>query len=182
MISDDGLRQQTTLDDAVAELAKKVENGLEVAEESDEEQQKDTGPVDVAEKWKAQSRNFKTWALNQAEKITAVHMDRELHDKKDEGLSVRDLLHRQERPKTIKNPRDYQLELFERAKAENTIAVLDTGSGKTLIAVLLLRHVIDEELERQAAGHLHRISFFLVGLPEAYTNIALTAGRCIPSL
>lgn len=62
----------------------------------------------------------------------------------------------------VKNPREYQIELFERAKKSNTIAVLDTGSGKTLIAVLLLRWIIDNELEDRAAGKLPRISFFLV--------------------
>ena len=62
----------------------------------------------------------------------------------------------------ISTPREYQVELFERAKAENIIAVLDTGSGKTLIAVLLLQHVIKEELERRALGLDKRISFFLV--------------------
>lgn len=32
-----------------------------------------------------------------------------------------------------------QTELFERAKKENVIACLDTGAGKTLIAVMLLQ-------------------------------------------
>ncbi|KAG6529354.1 hypothetical protein ZIOFF_011551 [Zingiber officinale] len=33
----------------------------------------------------------------------------------------------------------YQLEVLEKAKKENTIIFLETGSGKTLIAVMLLR-------------------------------------------
>lgn len=80
------------------------------------------------------------------------------------------------------DPREYQVELFERAKSQNTIAVLDTGtcipaqldvipffspncttgSGKTLIAVLLLKHIIQNELIDRANGKPPRISFFLV--------------------
>jgi hypothetical protein len=38
------------------------------------------------------------------------------------------------------------------------------GSGKTLIAVLLLRHIIGKELEDRALGKKKRISFFLVAI------------------
>ncbi|KAF0329177.1 RNase3 domain protein [Colletotrichum asianum] len=62
----------------------------------------------------------------------------------------------------IGTPREYQIELFERAKMRNIIAVLDTGSGKTLIAALLLQHVLQNEVEDRAAGKPRRIAFFLV--------------------
>ncbi|RPB29394.1 hypothetical protein L211DRAFT_11749 [Terfezia boudieri ATCC MYA-4762] len=62
----------------------------------------------------------------------------------------------------INDPREYQQELFEIAKEQNTIAVLDTGSGKTLIACLLLRHTVDQELQSRKEGKQRRVSFFLV--------------------
>ncbi|KKK13664.1 hypothetical protein ARAM_005525 [Aspergillus rambellii] len=62
----------------------------------------------------------------------------------------------------VLDPREYQIELFERAKSENTIAVLATGAGKTLIAVLLLKHTIEKELNDRAEAKAHRVSFFLV--------------------
>ena len=63
----------------------------------------------------------------------------------------------------LTSPTEYQIELFERAKERNTIVVLDTGSGKTLIAILLLRHVVEQEFERRAAGGERRVAFFVVG-------------------
>lgn len=36
--------------------------------------------------------------------------------------------------------RAYQLEMFEFAKKHNTIVVLGTGTGKTFISVLLIKH------------------------------------------
>jgi endoribonuclease Dicer len=48
-----------------------------------------------------------------------------------EELSIRQLLASQETTQIITTPREYQLELFQRATHQNTIAVLDTGSGKT---------------------------------------------------
>ncbi|TWU71113.1 Dicer-like protein 1 [Metarhizium rileyi] len=64
--------------------------------------------------------------------------------------------------KIITSPRQYQIDLFERAKQQNTIVVLDTGSGKTYIAVLLLRHILALELEHRAAGQPKKVAFFLV--------------------
>jgi endoribonuclease Dicer len=79
----------------------------------------------------------------------------------DVGLSTQQLLEEDNRT-ALTDPREYQLELFERAKKENTIAVLDTGSGKTFIAVLLIRHVLDQEIERKSAGLVPRTAFFMV--------------------
>ncbi|KAK0536448.1 Dicer-like protein 1 [Tilletia horrida] len=45
-------------------------------------------------------------------------------------------------------PRKYQLALYEQAKKHNIIACLDTGAGKTLVAVMLLQWYNDLELER----------------------------------
>ncbi|KZF23112.1 hypothetical protein L228DRAFT_219379 [Xylona heveae TC161] len=77
-------------------------------------------------------------------------------------LSTKNLISKHGLSQIISSPRGYQVELFERAKHQNTIAVLDTGSGKTLIAVLLLRHMIDRELADRGAGKPKRVSFFVV--------------------
>lgn len=76
--------------------------------------------------------------------------------------SAKWLVNQSENRQIISSPREYQVELFNRAKEKNIIAVLDTGSGKTLIAVLLLRHIFAQELEDRALGQQRRISFFLV--------------------
>ncbi|KAG9237330.1 hypothetical protein BJ875DRAFT_159968 [Amylocarpus encephaloides] len=86
----------------------------------------------------------------------------QVHPDDEANQSTRWLVDQAENREIISTPRDYQVELFERAKERNTIAVLDTGSGKTLIAVLLLRHIFAQELEDRALGKAKRISLFLV--------------------
>ncbi|KAI8617472.1 P-loop containing nucleoside triphosphate hydrolase protein [Chytriomyces sp. MP71] len=54
-------------------------------------------------------------------------------------------------------PRGYQRFIFELAKSRNTIVVLPTGTGKTLISLLLIKHVT----ERDYASPKKRVSVFL---------------------
>ncbi|KNC99522.1 uncharacterized protein SPPG_04913 [Spizellomyces punctatus DAOM BR117] len=58
--------------------------------------------------------------------------------------------------------RDYQQQLFEMAKDSNIIAVMDTGMGKTLIAGLLIKHMVEVEHASRLAGGKKRVVAFLV--------------------
>ena len=60
-------------------------------------------------------------------KHTRQETQRAIENADEESLSVRALMAKQDSTKIITDPREYQLELFERAKSENIIAVLDTG-------------------------------------------------------
>ncbi|KIX04414.1 uncharacterized protein Z518_05282 [Rhinocladiella mackenziei CBS 650.93] len=80
----------------------------------------------------------------------------------------------------IDQAREYQQELFERAKEENVIAVLDTGSGKTLIAALLIRHFLEQELISRSQGHPPKIVFFLVNSVHLATQQARFLNNNLP--
>lgn len=67
-----------------------------------------------------------------------------------------------EAKKIIDKARDYQQELFELAQLSNVIAVLDTGSGKTLIACLLIEWMAKQELLDRDNGKPPRLALFLV--------------------
>ncbi|KAF2671699.1 hypothetical protein BT63DRAFT_177682 [Microthyrium microscopicum] len=114
-------------------------------------------PPEPPAKSAARTAVFSDWIASEIETLSKERVKGQTEDLQ----SIEALLSRQDNVK-ITDPRDYQLELFERAKKENTIAVLDTGAGKTLIAVLLLRHVLDQEIEDRATGKARRYAFFLV--------------------
>ena len=60
-------------------------------------------------------------------------------------------------------PREYQYELYLKAVEENVIAVLDTGSGKTLIAVMLIKSIAAREREeRMKRRHVSVISMTMM--------------------
>ena len=134
----------------------------DAAVESESEAESSNVLQSRAEKRRARTCLFNSWIFRAAEKNLSAQIRRDEKTAADEELSIRALLAQNESTPVITDPREYQIELFERAKKQNTIAVLDTGSGKTLIAVLLLRHVIDQELEDRHQGKPPRISFFLV--------------------
>ena len=56
-------------------------------------------------------------------------------------------------------PRDYQLELLDSAIEENTIVNLGTGSGKTFIAVMMIREFQHEIL---GCWKTHKRTIFIV--------------------
>lgn len=73
-------------------------------------------------------------------------------------------------------PRSYQLELAELAKSGNVLVCLDTGSGKTLISVLLLQHMHSHPTPSPAEPH--KVSFFLVNLvPLVHQQSSVIAGN-----
>lgn len=54
-------------------------------------------------------------------------------------------------------PREYQYEIFKEAVKQNTIAVLDTGAGKTLISVMLIKHMRAIEDEKYQASPTYKV-------------------------
>ena len=147
---------------ATEELDSKEGSNNGESEDTDEDIDHKPERPKLSERRREQNKKFSSWLSQRAEQVTKEQVKAKVLSVDDEALSIRHLMSKQESNVIITNPRDYQVELFEKAKKQNVIAVLDTGSGKTLIAVLLLRHVLDQELEDRASGKKPRISFFLV--------------------
>lgn len=58
-------------------------------------------------------------------------------------------------PKRTFEPREYQIEMLEESLRRNIIIALDTGSGKTHIAVLRMKREIERESRKVCAPFLH---------------------------
>ena len=80
-----------------------------------------------SDRHRAQNAKFLAWLSQRAQKITKDEVQAIVENAKEETLSTRSLMAKQETDVIITSPREYQLELFERAKVQNIIAVLDTG-------------------------------------------------------
>jgi endoribonuclease Dicer len=116
----------------------------------------------VSERRRADNAKFQSWLeRHQAEVVKTVQKSQ---TGEPAYMSFARMIKQNETKKIIASPREYQIELFERAKQKNIIAVLDTGAGKTLIAALLLRHILEQEVEGRAAGKPKKVAFFLVSL------------------
>ncbi|OAA62582.1 Ribonuclease III [Niveomyces insectorum RCEF 264] len=145
------------------------EEGEDSEDEDDDEedatdlatQKKKSQMLDVSQKKRADYAAFDSWLAENRDNI-AKTKKKAAEALTDEDKTSAALMREFESTKIIESPRDYQIELFEKAKRKNIIAVLDTGSGKTLVAALLLRHTIDTELGDRALEKPHRVSFFLV--------------------
>ena len=109
---------------------------------------KDAGPKQhgVSERRRAQNARFNSWWVNpstrnstnavtkatyrlasRAERVTKEEVKAAVASASDDELSIRTLMSKQESTVIITDPREYQVELFEKAKKQNIIAVLDTG-------------------------------------------------------
>ncbi|XP_077992351.1 antiviral innate immune response receptor RIG-I-like [Glandiceps talaboti] len=58
---------------------------------------------------------------------------------------------------TQKDPRSYQVELYEKAIQEDSIVFLPTGTGKTLIAAMVVSHMLQQNPKRQIVFLVDRV-------------------------
>lgn len=97
--------------------------------DEDEEQAKDVGQAQKAPiaKKRKQDMQFQEWLeKNQKEVLAASREDMGSRLERLDNISVEKLL-KGSTERIIASPREYQIDLYERAKNENTIVVLDTG-------------------------------------------------------
>jgi len=81
-------------------------------------------------------------------------------------------------------PREYQQNIFETIKEKNSLVVLPTGLGKTLIALMLSKHRI-EQFPKQKILFLaptrplaqQHFDYFKANLPELYAELELFTGK-----
>ena len=143
------------------ETVKSASNGDDINSESDSESQpgEDAKPRKMSERRRIQNAKFTSWLVEavllafatyllkscrlsrRAEHVTKEEVKATIQatDIDDEALSIRNLMSKQESNVIITDPREYQTELFEKAKKQNIIAVLDTGMSN-IVSKMRRRH------------------------------------------
>ncbi|KAG0213570.1 Dicer-like protein 1 [Mortierella sp. GBA30] len=82
-------------------------------------------------------------------------------------------------PDPYLTPRRYQVELFKKAQQGNVIAVMDTGSGKTLVAVMLIKEMIRREKDSLRILTERKICFFVVNnVPLVFQQASVIRANC----
>lgn len=104
----------------------KADHSLSHSDSEGEQHQAAAIPKD-SERRRVQNAKFSAWLSRRTEKITKDEVQTIIDNADEETLSIRSLMAKQGATAIITTPREYQLELFERAKKQNIIAVLDTG-------------------------------------------------------
>ncbi|KAH0547716.1 hypothetical protein FGG08_000206 [Glutinoglossum americanum] len=94
----------------------------------------------VSERRRRQNAKFHSWFSTRAKTICKEDLKTTVQAVDDAALSTRSLISKQESTVIITDPREYQTELFERAKKQNIIAVLDTDS----VTLVFQQHAVLE--------------------------------------
>ncbi|KAL2001633.1 hypothetical protein VTN02DRAFT_1518 [Thermoascus thermophilus] len=108
-----------------------LDGGDELAGSTDSEAEDQSAAhthQDATQRRRVQNAKFEALLSKHAQSVTAEDVKAALKSTADFELSTANLLAKQDFAAVITEPREYQIELFERAKIQNTIAVLDTGS------------------------------------------------------
>ncbi|KMP08784.1 hypothetical protein CISG_01817 [Coccidioides immitis RMSCC 3703] len=109
----------------------------EPAESDSEDEHTHPNNADEPSIRRKQNLRFKELLSARAEEITAEDIKEVIKATKDDELSMSNLLAKQDFASVIHDPREYQVELFEKAKKDNIIAVLDTGIiGVSILYIL----------------------------------------------